>query len=275
MVMYPAMTAENARVPTAAESAHFAAHGWALLREFVRPEVVAGIRNEAHRLMGARADQGKRSESGFAAIWRTFDEPSYQSDSLWRFATSAGVGRAGSTLLRDRPVRFLRDEIYVKMPVGTGEGDATPWHQDFPYANRDRSGQVNFWVALEDVQVGGGGLRYLSGSHRFGMLGRALGDPHNDLVAQYPELLAECEASPPMQLHRGDAFAHHGLTVHCAEANTSDAIRWAYTVVLFQADSLYTGAPWSSRLANRMAGIRVGEPFDHPLTPVVWPRPTT
>jgi Phytanoyl-CoA dioxygenase (PhyH) len=256
---------------TPQEIAFFDAQGWALLPDFVVGGFTTDLAAEARRLMGERAELGKDQAEPFSTIWRTYDEPSHRSPLLWDFATSPAVGRVGSRLLRERPVRFLRDEVYVKMTAAEGEGAPTPWHQDFPYGNRDRSGQVNIWIALDDVAVDGGALRYLSGSHRWGVLGRALGDPADDLLHQYPELDA-LPRSPVVPLYRGDALVHHGLTVHSAPANASDRIRWAYTVVLFQADARFTGVPWPSRLADTMGALQVNEPFDHPLTPVVWPQ---
>jgi hypothetical protein len=252
------------------ETEFFDTNGWVLLRGFLTTSAAEVVAGAARHLMGVHAQHSKAATEPFSAIWRTYDEPSYDSAELWEIATSPDLGRAGSRLLHNHAVRLLRDEIYVKMPDGDGEGRPTPWHQDFAYANRDRSEQVNLWIALDDIADNGGSLRYFSGSHRRGLLGRALGDPNDDLLAQYPEL-AELHVSPGGPLRRGDALAHHGLTVHGAPANTSDAIRWAYTVVLFHAGARYTGVPWPRRLAQRMGGIEINGEFDHPLTPVVWP----
>jgi len=275
----PAHTASagTARQVTDEEVAAFREHGWARLPGLVPPEVVDRIRAELTGLMGAGVEHHRqvdrpRDEPGrahFGAMWRSYDEPSRDSPFLWDFATSPAVGRVGSRFLRDRPVRFLRDEVLVKMPHQDGEGVATPWHQDFPYASRDRSEQVNIWLALHDLPPERSTLRFLNGSHRWGVLGRALSDPDNDLVRQYPELERECALSPPIALRAGDATVHHGLVVHHAPPNTTGEPRWAYTVVLFQAASLYTGSP--QRLTGAMAGLEVNRPLDHALTPLVWP----
>lgn len=254
------------------EVAFFRANGWVLLHDFVDIDRTTAIAAEVRRLMGERAERPRQAGAPFDSIWRTYDEPSYQSGPLWSFATSPGIGRAGSALLRDAPVRFLRDEVYVKMPAADGEGRPTPWHQDFAYGNRDRSEQVNLWIALENIAPDGGALRYLSGSHRWGVLGRALDDPGHDLLAQYPDLATDCPVSPDVPILRGDVFAHHGLTVHGAPANATTDIRWAYTIVLFHAEARYTGVPWPTRLAGKMRDIGVNATFDHPLTPVVWPQ---
>ncbi|WP_158102589.1 phytanoyl-CoA dioxygenase family protein [Lentzea kentuckyensis] len=261
---------DAARDVTTDEVAFFRQHGWAKLEGFVSPELTLRLREEIQGLMGRGAERYRGADTPsrgagdpFATMWRTYDEPSRDNDFLRHFATSAAVGRAGSRFLRDRPVRFYRDEVLVKMPAGS----PTPWHQDFPYSSRDRSEQVNLWIALNDLTPEHSTLRFLSGSHRQGVLGRALGTPDNDLVNQYPELLDECPLSPPLHLRAGDATVHHSLVVHNAPANTTDTPRWAYTVVLFQAASLYTGTP--QRLTDQLGLVR-NEPLDHPLTPVTW-----
>ncbi len=260
----------TARTATPGEVAHFRANGWVHLPEAIPAEALAQVRAAARDVLGEAAEHHKRSRSAlFRSLWRTYDEPSRKDGRLLDFATSADIGRLGSQFLRDRAVRFLRDELIVKMPADGTEGIGSPWHQDFPYSSRDRSEQINFWIALEDTPPERSTLRFLSGSHRWGALGRALDLPENDLVAQYPELLDECELSPPLHLRAGDATVHHSLVVHAAPPNTTDVPRWAYTVVLFQAAALYTGAP--QRLTGQL-GLEVNQPFDHPLTPVVWPR---
>jgi hypothetical protein len=273
--MTPPSTREagvTCRDVTAEEVGFFDINGWVMLPDFVADHLTDNLLAEAQRLMGERAERGKAQTGAFTAIWRTYDEPAHESRPLWDFATSPDVGRVGSRLLRERPVRFLRDEIYVKMTSAAGQGRPTPWHQDFAYANRDRSEQVTIWIALDYIGLDGGALRYLSGSHRFGVLGRALGDPDHDLLHQYPELADACRPSPVVALHRGDALVHHGLTVHSAPANTAAQPRWAYAITLFHADSRFTGVPWPSRLAGKMRGIQLNEPFDHELTPITWPR---
>ncbi|MDS0139283.1 MULTISPECIES: phytanoyl-CoA dioxygenase family protein [unclassified Amycolatopsis] len=265
------MTEPRVRQVTEAEVAAFREHGWVLLRDFVRPTQLAALAAEIRRLMGTNAQRHKDGRGWLSSIWRTYDEPGHESERLWEFATSAEVGRIGARFLRDRPVRFLRDEVYVKMPTEEGGGQPTPWHQDFAYANRDRSEQLNFWIALADIPANGGGMRYLSGSHRAGLLGRSFDGEADDTVTRHPELVDEYPVSPQVALRAGDAYAHHAMSVHGAWANTSDAIRWSYTVVLFDADARYTGVPWAARLAEKMKTIKINDTFEHPLTPIVWP----
>ena len=61
----------------------------------------------------------------------------------------------------------------------------------------------------------------------------------------------------------GDATMHHALTVHGACENLGASPRLSFTVTHFDADALYTGAPYkqTDELSPR---LRVNEPFDQP-----------
>ncbi|MGH2885333.1 MAG: phytanoyl-CoA dioxygenase family protein [Solirubrobacteraceae bacterium] len=257
------------------EVSFYREHGWVTVRELVTSELAGELLRRAQALMGMGVEHVKTYAQGihqrgsaYAAMWRNYEDPSVEDGFFRRFGTSPQIGRVASRLLRDRPVRFLRDEILVKMPTDGG-GIATGWHQDFPFASRDRSAQITIWIALVDLPAERGTLSFLSGSHTWGVLGRTLDDPDDDLVRQYPELPEECPLSPPIHLAPGDATMHGGLTAHRAEANATHQPRWAYTVRIFQADAYYTGAP--QRFTDQLEGLKVNYPFDHPRTPQIWP----
>ena len=64
---------------------------------------------------------------------------------------------------------------------------------------------------------------------------------------------------------------HHGLTVHLANANTTDRPRAVHTIIYFP-DGSTRGYPFPHFAVDR-GGIEVGEPIDSDVTPIVWPRP--
>lgn len=127
------------------------------------------------------------------------------------------------------------------------------------------------WVPLVDCPADKGTLRFLSGSHRGGPLGRfgrrADGTVRkDDLVDTYPEVLDEYEISPDLDLHVGDVTTHDALTAHCAPDNRTDSARWVYAVTWFPADTLYTGA--DSYHTNGL-GLKVDWPFDDERFPII------
>ena len=97
----------------------------------------------------------------------------------------------------------------------------TPPHQDNYYFCLVPANVVTIWLALDDVDAENGCLRYVDGSHRHGfrahsksqILGFSQGISdysHEDFSRE----VAVC-------LRPGDAVAHHGMTIHRADANLS------------------------------------------------------
>ena len=111
-----------------------------------------------------------------------------------------------------------------------------------------------------------GTLRFYNQSHKYGCLGRSYLREGDDTVNMDPWLDKEMELSPPNNMRAGDATVHHGLTVHGAGANHGDRTRWAYAMTYFDAEALYTGAPYHTMDG---LGLVVNEPLDHPNFPLV------
>jgi len=259
------------REVTAEEVAFFRDNGWVLLEGFIDRDLATDLAGRANRLLSQGEDHSSYQTGAgeqFNRVLQAYLYPSRDDDAFASVGRSPTIGRAASQLLRDVPVRYYFDELLAKPPAADG-GVGTAWHQDYPYSSRDRSGQVQFWIALVDIPPESSSLRFLSGSHRAGVLGRTLDRPDDDLVHQYPYLVDEHPESPPLSHRPGDAVAIHSLVVHGAEPNRGSGPRLAYTVNLFQADALYTGTP--QRTSDSLEGLTVNRVFDHPGTPVLWP----
>ena len=130
-------------------------------------------------------------------------------------------------LMNDKPKKLAQELLgepvigknlqYFNKPPGTGH--ATPAHQDGYYFMLQPCHALTMWMALDEADEENGCVRYLAGSHVQGMrkhertrtLGFSQGisdyDPEADEVI--------CLAQP------GDLLAHHALTIHRADANTS------------------------------------------------------
>jgi hypothetical protein len=163
---------------------------------------------------------------------------------------------------RNASIRYFSDMLAVKMPESTG-GLATSWHQDLRTVPHDRAGQMNVWIALDDVPPERGSLRFLTGSHREGAAGLV-----RDLKPERPDLWEKYPLSEPLHLEPGDATIHHCYTVHGAPSNATDEPRWAYVITYFPGDVRYTGLPHHS---HDGLGLTIGERVDDPKFPVVYP----
>lgn len=246
------------RQATDDEVSFFHDHGWARLDGLVPPQAVADLRERATGYLSER--ERARATLVDQAFGQSRDIA--ETDEAFRaLAMSPAMGRnAARLLLGVRAVRVQVTNLLVKEP---GQHGATEFHQDFPWMPMDRSAMLTVWLALADVPADMGSLRFYSGSHRYGLLGRSFTRAGDDQITQHP-WLKELELSPPLDLKAGDATVHHALTVHGAPANHRDTPRLSFTVTYFDADALYTGTPY--RQTDGL-GLEVNRPFEHPRFP--------
>jgi len=108
---------------------------------------------------------------------------------------------------------------WFNKPPGTTH--ITPPHQDNYYFCLVPSNVVTIWLALDPVDTENGCLRYVKASHLNGFRKHArskvLGFSQG--ITDYsPDDFGNEIAIP---LHPGDVVAHHGMTIHRADANIS------------------------------------------------------
>jgi phytanoyl-CoA hydroxylase len=114
--------------------------------------------------------------------------------------------------------RCAAPEWFNKPP---GTEHVTPPHQDNFYFCLRPPHVTTLWLALDPVDEENGCLRYVTGSHLVGVRphapSRIVG--FSQSISDYSE---EDEArAVPVHLQPGDLVAHHGDTIHRAEANRS------------------------------------------------------
>jgi hypothetical protein len=246
--------------------------GWVKVPGFVPPDTAAAMLEIARRYdTGDLASPMQRD----LAMWREWrfvgrDDGVEPFRSLvYNPLTARSISRLDG---HGGGIRYWNDMLARKSPsAGLGGSSATGWHQDFPNHPIDRVGGATVWIALDDVVPDQGSMRFVSGSHREGPLGRTYssgartgGSNH---LEQHPWLLERHEISPPLTLQPGDATFHHPLTVHGAGANLTGRARWSFIAMYIPADSVYTGAAYSG---TDSLGLVPGTPFDHPNFPVVF-----
>jgi ectoine hydroxylase-related dioxygenase (phytanoyl-CoA dioxygenase family) len=268
-----ASLAESAiRDVTDEEVAAYKRDGWVKLEGLLEPELAADILERGKARMGERADAELPDNRKtimtptLQAIWRNWQNPAEEDAYFGALSRSRPLARTASRLLDGRDVRWWSDTIMCKLPASEG-GSKTPWHQDFPYHAMDRHGIFNYWIALVDIPPEMGTMRFLTGSHRAGPMGRVIHRTDGvDLLDLAPWLFDEYEVSAPMHLKPGDATVHNLLTVHAAPENATDQPRWSYLTSMFPADTLYTGA--QQRRTDEIE-LTVNQPFDHPRFPLL------
>ena len=118
----------------------------------------------------------------------------------------------GEAALAEQPEWFNK-------PPGTAH--VTPPHQDNYYSCLAPPQVLTAWLALDDVDAENGCLRYVAGSHTRGYRPHARSNilGFSQGITDYRPDDFALEVAVP--LHAGDLVAHHGMTIHRADANMS------------------------------------------------------
>jgi ectoine hydroxylase-related dioxygenase (phytanoyl-CoA dioxygenase family) len=260
--------AANVRSVTADEIRFYRENGWVRLPALITRALAEELREHILAVAAERGDRTTHTpiESGYVTAERNgisgvnFRE----SDAfIGELATSHALGNVAADLIGTRPLRLWSDSVFGK--PARGERHGTTWHQDYPSLPLDRAIGGQLWIAAVEITPDMGPLQYLSGSHREPPLGRGSMTP-NGMVDVHPWLLEKYSVSPAFHLQPGDCMAHHSLTFHSAQPNTTDRDRIAWASHRFDARALYTGLV-NDRSDGR--GLVVGQPFDHPFFPIV------
>jgi ectoine hydroxylase-related dioxygenase (phytanoyl-CoA dioxygenase family) len=248
------------REVTGDEVAFFRSNGWALLPQLVDPLQVADLR--ARALLRLRSREKSHGSFVDEAFGQDRDIAS-NDEAFGALARSPGIARNAVRLLTG--VRQVRLQVTNLLVKEAGEHGSTVFHQDFPWMPMDRSAMLTFWLALAEVPADMGSLRFYSGSHQYGTLGRSFVRDGDDALSTHP-WLTSLSLSPPLDLAAGDATVHSSLVIHGAPANQRDMPRLSFTATYFDADTLYTGAAYGQ---TDGLGLAVNRPFDHPAFPLV------
>jgi len=227
----------SVRSVTAQEVSFFHDKGWTHLPQFVDPAICDLLLKDAeaahaqHRVSG---EFGEVVDRSFAAYLPKREMP-YKSTVLLSPTMGTNIAR----LLDVPQVRLEKDVLLLKLPESTGKHDGTLYHQDYPGHPFDRSNLLTIWVALHDMPAEAGTMRFYDGSHHKGVFGQAYADGIC-LSKRVKSLRAE-DLSPPLSMKKGDATAHHCLTVHGTPPNLSSAPRWACAMLYMDADVRFNG----------------------------------
>jgi ectoine hydroxylase-related dioxygenase (phytanoyl-CoA dioxygenase family) len=263
---------------TPEEVAFYQDNGWVKLEQLIPTQVAQEMLDAVQSAMedaDAEMADGHVANGGQVhdrAYWRDWHFPG-RDDNIEPFrslAYSKEIGHNAQRFVgRDVPINYHADMMAVKMPSGHAASQPTGFHQDWVNFPFDRVGFLSFWIALNEIPPERGAMRFYSGSHKAGPLGKMglisglpVDEYYADLKDKYP-------LSPPIHLNPGYATVHNGMVVHGAPENSTDTARWAAILSYHPGDTCYTGAP--HHIFSADIGLEVGKPIKHDRFRVVYP----
>jgi ectoine hydroxylase-related dioxygenase (phytanoyl-CoA dioxygenase family) len=253
--------------------AAFQRDGHVCLRGLASREEVAAFRDVIERAtLAHRYDKRPLAERD------TYGRAFMQATNLWRrdpaiapFTLSKRFARVAAELMAVDGVRLYHDQALYKEPGG----GYTPWHQDQTYWPLATPHTITMWMPLVDIPAEVGSMRFLSGTHRAGDLGKAgIGDDSQ----QYFEALRHERGYPVVSygaLAAGDATFHAGWTVHGADANPTPLLRAVMTVIYFAAGARVAEPANEAQRVDRriwLDDIAPGAAAAGPKNPLLWQR---
>jgi ectoine hydroxylase-related dioxygenase (phytanoyl-CoA dioxygenase family) len=189
------------------------------------------------------------------------------------------LAEIAAALMRSRTARLYHDHMLTKE---AGTRAPTPWHQDQPYYNIEGRQTVSFWIPVDPVSEAST-LQFVAGSHlgpwlmpRTFMDAQAKWFPEGSL-ADLPDIEADRAAWPILAwaLEPGDLVAFHMLTLHSSAG--ADRRRRVFSARFLGDDVVHAPRAWATSpdFPGLEAQLPAGAPMDHPLFPIVWPRPAS
>jgi phytanoyl-CoA hydroxylase len=204
-----------------AEKRQYDEQGFVILRQFLTGPALAELQSELERYIRVVVPklpdtdafyQDRSRPETLKQLQRMEQDPffnAYATHPKWKGLAEVLVGETVSP---------GKAEWFNKPPA---TNHVTPPHQDNYYFCLAPAGVVTIWLALDRVDAENGCLRYVAGSHLGGFRKHAkskiLGFSQGIVDYTADDFVRETAA----RLEPGDAVAHHGMTIHRADANHS------------------------------------------------------
>ena len=172
-------------------------------------------------------------------------------DPFFRNYTRQAKWSALAQTLVGEPAACNSPEWFNKPP---GTEHATPPHQDNFYFCLRPSNVVTIWLALDPVDEENGCLRYVAGSHLRGIRlhgpSQVLG--FSQAITDYSD--RDEARAVTVHLQPGDVVAHHGETIHRADANRSATRHRRAFAMVFKGESCQRDAHAYDRYERALQG---------------------
>lgn len=272
--------------PRSSISRIYANQGFVVGPRLFNEAEVARLRYACEQILGGEFDgpstrhfSVEASQPG--ALRRAFN-PSSVDPTLRDAMFDERIGALAAQLLRVDAVRLWYSQIIEKPPAAGSEAPDIAnigWHQDYRYWQCcEHSNLVTAWISLQHTSQGNGAMRFVVGSHKWGLLSATKGFS----VRSLDELGRELRSHVPHRewneavsnLRPGQVSFHHALLLHASGPNRSSKPRIGIAVHLMPATTRRRKATACHDSLTFLEPLPApNKVFALPQWPVIWPPP--
>jgi hypothetical protein len=290
--------AEQALLPSDADVASYAEHGWYLSKKLFTDDEVDTLRAASDRFYaGERSRRLPRRPPTLAyweppdgAVQRHNDYIHYESDEIGAILRKPVIGAVAARLAEAREIRVFQSTLIYKPPRPDEPTNLVPWHFDKHYWQTCSSGKMlTAFCPFHDCGEEMGTITMIDGSHKWKEIG---GDDNTtrhfahrgkaeleELLERNAEFNNSSVVKVPMVIPKGHVSFHHCRTYHGSGANRADRPRRAISLHLQDGGNRYrkfTRSDGSAVVYNHDHFVRrmtAGEPdyADPVFCPPIWP----
>ncbi|ELR23174.1 PhytanoylCoA dioxygenase (PhyH) superfamily protein [Acanthamoeba castellanii str. Neff] len=251
----------------------FEKKGYWMAPKMLEDEDIELLRKEANRVFEGKVDRGSTPYE--YEYWKRVVSKHQQdlpdvlkvnnawwvNDAVKKVVLSPAIGEAAAKLLRTNEIRLWHDQVIAKPglgPDGHSENAGNiGWHQDYGFWQvSNSSSMITAWIALQDTDLSNGGLRTITGSHKWGLLPDSATFFEKDLDS----LQAKFSAF-------GDQWSDEPSIMKAGQTRYAIAVHMQSEHVGFQ-----SGRGWHSNVRDLGPNLQEGDLFVGPAFPVLWRR---
>jgi len=237
--------AERDLLPSDADVAGYAAHGWYLSKQLLTDDEVGALLAASERYYAGLRDRTLPVRPPNLAYWepahgpvqRHNDYVHYESDEIAAILRKPLIGAVAARLAQAGQIRAWQSTLIYKPPSGTETTNLVPWHMDRHYWQTCTSERMlTAFIPFHDCGVEMGTITMVDGSHLWKEIEGDDSTRHfaqrdrtelDAILRQTAELNGEEVNAIPMVIPKGHMSFHHCRIYHGSGHNVSGRPRRA------------------------------------------------
>jgi hypothetical protein len=287
---------ERALLPTDADVAFYAEHGWYLSQKLFTDEETALLRSASEEFYAGARSRTLPARPPRLAYWtpekgavqRHNDYIHYESDEIARVLRKPLLGAVAARLARADRIRVFQSTLILKPPSAEEPSNVVPWHFDRDYwATSSSERMLTAFIPFHTCDERMGTITMIDGSHRWQELDRdavtarhfvELGSDAESVLNRTAQANGAEVRKVPMVIPEGHVSFHHCRTYHGSGANLSTEPRRAISLHLQDGDNHHrafpladgTFATYNHDVLVRRTAQGTPDYADPQFCPVVW-----